>query len=57
MPGQATNVMEDFLQKMIDILYYGALNLAAGVGNYGYLATAESVEKITAAARFIQEKS
>ena len=32
MTGQATNIMEDFSQKMIDILNYGALNLAVGIG-------------------------
>ena len=32
MPGQAANVTEDFSQKMIDILNYGALNLAVGIG-------------------------
>ena len=32
MPGQATNATENFSQKMIDILNYGALNLAMGIG-------------------------
>lgn len=41
------------------IVHHGPIDsiFSAAIGNYGYLANAESVEKITAAARFIQEKS